>query len=195
MRIPAPLSTLLRFVLRLSLSLRRSLPPSLSVLALLCAMTRPARADSNVVKGIVGGGMMGSEIVMITESALRIRPGWAYLVGGAAGAGAGAYLGYELSNDGSNRPPSFLLAGGIALVIPTIMGVMTATQYAPPESHREDAPLPVDGDAPEDASDAPDAHLEFPTVAVAQTFSRQQRAEIGAPNVTELHFMLLNGKF
>jgi hypothetical protein len=132
---------------------------------------------------------------MITESALRVRPGWAYLVGGAAGAGAGAYLGYELSDDGSNRPPSFLLAGGIALVIPTIMGVMTATQYAPPESHREDAPAPADGDEPEDASYAPDAHLGFPTVAVAQTFSRQQRAEIGAPNVTELHFMLLNGKF
>jgi hypothetical protein len=178
-------------VLRLPIFLRRSLP--LSVLALSAAV-QPARADSNVVKGIIGGGMMGSEIVMITESALRIRPGWAYLVGGAAGAGAGAYLGYELSDDGSNRPPSFLLAGGIALVIPTIMGVMTATQYAPPESHREDAP--PDDDVPDEAPEADsDAHLGFPTVAVAQTFSRQQRAEIGAPNITELHFMLLNGKF
>ncbi|HTV19106.1 MAG TPA: hypothetical protein VMG12_10555 [Polyangiaceae bacterium] len=117
---------------------------SVVALGMLCGAARDARADSNGVKGTVGGAMLGAEVVMLTESAFRLRPTWMYLAGGAAGGLAGGYFGYKLSDDGSNRPPSFLLAGGIALIIPTIMGVLTATQYEPIGTIRQE---PSDSDA------------------------------------------------
>jgi hypothetical protein len=125
---------------------RRSLP-ALVVFGWLCAASGHARADGNRVKGTIGGAMLGAEVAMLTESAFRLRPTWMYLAGGAGGGLIGGYVGNRMSG-GSNRPPSFLLAGGIALIIPTIMGVLTATQYEPIGTIRQDS---VD-DSAEDGS-------------------------------------------
>jgi hypothetical protein len=150
-------------------------------------------SGGNVAKGIVGGAILGAELVMLGESAFRLRPGWMYLVGGGAGALAGGYLGYRIGDGSSNKPPAFLLAGGIALVIPTIMGVLTATQYAPPEPLGE----PDEEDENEDAleEDAISLRLELPNVGLAQAFSREQLALVRLPRVTELHLSLLRGVF
>jgi hypothetical protein len=187
----------------------------LVVIGLLCAAGGEARADANDVKGTVGGAMLGAEVVMLTESALRLRPGWMYLVGGAAGGLAGGYLGYKISDDASNRPPSFLLAGGIALIIPTIMGVLTATQYEPIGTIRQSLPGDDSGDgddssAPADPdardrdmdgeSEGPGAHrfaprLELPAIHLAQAFSRDELACFRVRQATELHVSLLRGVF
>jgi hypothetical protein len=157
--------------------------------ALLVGTCRPAHAiDGNIVKGTVGGAMLGAEVVMLGESAFRLRPGWLYLVGGGAGAGAGAWLGYKICDDSSNKPPSFLLAGGIALVIPTIMGVLTATQYAPPDSFRQE-PRSADDSA------AAEPRLELPSLGLAQAFSPQELAQFRVEQVTELHLSVLRGVF
>lgn len=190
--------------------------PLTGALVLACGLARDARADTaNDVKGTVGGAMLGAEIVMLTESALRLRPGWMYLVGGAGGALAGGYLGRELSDGSGNRPPSFLLAGGIALIIPTIMGVMTATQYEPIGTVRqersdegvdgtdEDDSMEIDLDEVDGASDdgasddgaSDELHLELPRFGLAQAFSRDELATFGVRQVTELHVSLLRGKF
>lgn len=177
--------------------MRRLWRRALMALALVSSVARPSAAQTsgeNIAKGMIGGGMLGAEAVMLTESALRLRPGWLYAVGGAAGAGAGAYLGYEVSDDSSNRLPSFLLAGGIALIIPTLMGVLTATQYEPPE------PLPRDGAGPGDAEehgddDAGGARMDLPSIGLAQTFSREDLARFRVQQVTELQVTLLRGVF
>lgn len=177
---------------------RASLGAALSVLVLASSVARPCAAqdgssgngsaigdasggnDANIVKGMIGGGMLGAEIVMLTESALRLRPGWMYMAGGAAGAASGAYLGYELCDGSSNRPPAFLLAGGIALIIPTIMGVLTATQYEP------SGPL---------EREAEEARLDLPRMGLAQTFSREDLARFRVRQVTEVHLSFLRGVF
>ena len=41
-------------------------------------------------KGIVGCALLGAETVMLIEAAAGARPGWAYILGGVLGAGAGA---------------------------------------------------------------------------------------------------------
>jgi hypothetical protein len=41
---------------------------------------------SSTGKGIVGGALLGAEAVMLTEAAIGVKPRWAYLVGGGAGA-------------------------------------------------------------------------------------------------------------
>jgi hypothetical protein len=155
-------------------------------------------SGGNTAKGTVGGAMMGAEAVMLTESAFRLRPMWLYLVGGGGGGLVGGYLGYHLSDGSSNKPPSFLLAGGIALIIPTIMGVLTATQYAPPSSFR---PEPAEDDTDEDDTDeeagearAP-LRLEPPRLGLAQAFSRDELARFRVQQATELHLSLLRGEF
>jgi hypothetical protein len=155
--------------------------------------TGDGSSSGNIAKGIVGGAMLGAELVMLGESAFRLRPGWLYLVGGGGGALAGGYLGYRIGDGSSNKPPAFLLAGGIALVIPTIMGVLTATQYAPPEPlHEPDDENESDDALPEDASSV---RFELPQVGLAQAFSREELALVRLPRVTELHLTLVRGVF
>jgi hypothetical protein len=123
--------------------------------AMVSAPSRPARADSTSVspdgKGIVGGALLGAEVVTMTESIAGLRPGWAYAVGAIAGAGGGAAGGYFIerasySSDG--RIPTYLLAGGLALVIPAVVLVLNATRYMPDESAAEDN-VPAGGPAAE----------------------------------------------
>jgi MFS family permease len=162
-------------------------------------------SGSNVAKGIVGGGMLGAEAAMLAESAFRLRPTWMYLAGAGAGALAGGYLGYQISDGSSNKPPAFLLAGGIALIIPTIMGVLTATQYAPPDSRREpdeDEPAdelptdeqPTEDELPDEQSNLP-VRFDLPNVGLAQAFSRDELVRFRVHQVTELHLSLLRGAF
>lgn len=191
---------------------RGRLGPALLALALVSSSARPSAAQdrtssssdasssdngANTVKGMIGGGMLGAEIVMLTESALRLRPGWMYLVGGAAGAAGGAYLGYELCDDSSNRPPAFLLAGGIALIIPTVMGVLTATQYEPsgPLDRDKDDEAAKEKAAVQAADEKPDARLDPPSMGLAQTFSREDLARFRVRQVTEVHLTFLRGVF
>jgi hypothetical protein len=155
-------------------------------------------SGSNVAKGIVGGAMLGAEVVMLAESAFRLRPTWMYLTGAGAGALAGGYLGYQLSDGSSNKPPAFLLAGGIALIIPTIMGVLTATQYAPPDSRREppgDDEPPPDGDPTDGEESSLPVRFDLPNVGLAQAFSRDELVRYRVHQVTELHLSLVRGAF
>jgi hypothetical protein len=160
---------------------------------------RAQSAGLQKAKGTVGGGLLGAEVVLLTEAALGVQPAWAYIVGGVAGAGAGAVGGYYLSDGGSNKPSSFLLAGGIALTIPTMIAVLSATHYEPPDSYRLDvAPedeLLEDEVLPPDAPPPPAARLDLPTVTVAQAFSREEMQMFRVRQVTELHLSLLHGVF
>jgi hypothetical protein len=103
----------------------------------------PARAvgeesASPNVKGVTGGALLGAEIVMLTEAALGAKDAWLYLAGGGAGAVAGGVGGYFAEQSGSARLSLFLLAGGMALVIPTTVAVLSATAYEPPADYIQD---------------------------------------------------------
>ncbi|HZU84769.1 MAG TPA: hypothetical protein VE987_17685 [Polyangiaceae bacterium] len=106
---------------------------------------RTARADnvSPNGKGVTGGALLGAEAVTIVESLAGVRAGWAYGVGavvGAAGGGVGGYFVEKGSSDG--RAPMFMLAGGLALVIPALVLTLNATRYFPEEGATEDrAPI------------------------------------------------------
>jgi hypothetical protein len=179
---------------------RLSLP--LLVVSALVSTGGECRAESaglQKAKGAVGGGLLGAEIVLVTEAALGVQPAWAYIVGGVAGAGAGAVGGYFLSDGGSNKPSSFLLAGGIALSIPTVIAVLTATHFDPPDTYLqdvepEDEPFLEDEMPPPDAP-PPGARLDIPMITLAQAFSREEMETFRVRQVTELHLSLLRGVF
>jgi hypothetical protein len=112
-----------------------------AALALLTQAT-PSRADEVPAtgKGIVGGGLLGGEVVMLVEAAVSVKPGWAYLVGGLVGAGGGAVAGWQIEKNADSKVSLYMLAGGMALVIPTIVAVLQATSYKAPEDYTEDRP-------------------------------------------------------
>lgn len=105
---------------------------------------RPAHATDDVEepaatgKGITGGVLLGAEVVMLTEAAFKVKPTWAYLVGGLAGGVAGGIGGYFVERDDANKTSMYMLAGGMALIIPTTVAVLSAKAYEPPADYTED---------------------------------------------------------
>lgn len=121
-----------------------------SLLALAAATFTPLAAHatgeaevSSSGKGIVGGALMGAELVMVSEAAFGVRPTWAYVVGGLAGGAAGGVGGYFVEQQDSPRASMLLLAGGLVFAIPTVVAVLSATAYEPPQSYLQDQ-APVD---------------------------------------------------
>lgn len=98
-------------------------------------------------KGIVGGGLLGAELVTIVEGIADVRSGWAYGIGAIVGAGGGAVGGYFIEQQSSDgRVPTYLLAGGLALIIPAVVLTLNGTRYRPQEGATEDN-VPAGGPA------------------------------------------------
>jgi hypothetical protein len=177
------------------------LVPAAAALLGVLACAAECRADTlNRFKGITGGAMLGAEVVLVTEAALGVEPAWAYLVGGAAGAGAGALGGYYVGGSSSSKPSSFMLAGGIALVIPSLIAVATATTFSPPDHYQRDVSPEDELDFDEEPEpqldeEAPSSALELPAFAVAQAFSAEELHTFGGRQATELHVAVLRGTF
>jgi hypothetical protein len=125
--------------------------------AVASAQTQGGDPVSATGKGITGGALLGAEAVLLSEAILDVKPGWAYLVGGILGAGAGGFGGYYAEQQDSAKLSLYLLAGGMALAIPTTVAVLSATAYEPPADYTEDQG-PVDepvAEPPQPAGAAP----------------------------------------
>jgi hypothetical protein len=125
--------------------LRRTLLAAIAGAMVLTAGAQPAAAEevSPTGKGIVGGSLLGAEVVTIVESFIGVRQGWAYGVGagvGAIGGGIGGYFVEQGSSDG--RVPVYMLAGGLALIIPALVLSLNATRYMPDETATQDTGAP-----------------------------------------------------
>ena len=107
-------------------------------------MTRAAPSLAEEVpatgKGIVGGALLGGEVVMLVEAAFGLKSGWVYVLSGVLGAGAGGFGGSLVEKEADAKVSVYMLAGGMALVIPTTVAVLQATSYSPPEDYTEDKP-------------------------------------------------------
>lgn len=86
-------------------------------------------------KGIVGTALLGGEVVDLTMGIIGINRGWPYLVFGGLGMVGGGIGGYFIEQETKSIPEVdvYMLAGGMALVIPTIVVSLNATMYKPPE--------------------------------------------------------------
>jgi hypothetical protein len=112
--------------------------------ASLLALPSTAKAEpvTPTAKGIVGGAFLGGELVVFAEAIIGVRSTAAYLIGagvGAAGGGVGGYFIEQAVDDG--RIPAYMLAGGLALLVPAIVVTLDATRYMPTEGAREDKPV------------------------------------------------------
>jgi len=210
-------------------------PLTIALTTLTLAWAGHANAQIGVVdeasstgKGIVGGALLGAEAVVLTEAAIGVKPYWAYAVGGGAGAIAGGVGGYFIEQNLSAKTNMFLLAGGMVLVVPTVIAMLSATQYEPPANYVQDQgptdePIanPPEPDAATTTSkrrvtvqrrvrplptlystppalvgiDPTGATLSVPTVALTNTYTREQVAQFGVHQQTEYRMSVLNFVF
>jgi hypothetical protein len=109
--------------------------------SVVAAPLREARADdvSSTGKGIGGGALLGGEVVWIVEGIAGVHSGWAYVIGGVLGAGGGGVGGYFVEKGSSDgKAPMYMLAGGLALVIPAVVLMLNGTRWQPEEGATED---------------------------------------------------------
>jgi len=116
-------------------------PLGLAAIAGLVALApRVARAEgptTSMGKGIAGGILLGAEVVMIPIAIGGISDAWPYPVFGAIGAGGGAVGGYFVDKTDYPGASVYMLAGGMALVIPTLVAVLNVTVYSNEEDEQE----------------------------------------------------------
>lgn len=139
-------------------------------------------------KGITGGALLGAELVCSVEAVAGVKSPWAYVGGGVLGAAAGGVGGYFVEQNASPRASMLLLAGGLTLVIPTIVGVLSATAYRPPANYLTDRP-PADEPVanppqPDLASPAPPGVTPAPAPATAPTETNPATAPTMVPPTT-----------
>ena len=109
------------------------------------ALLTPSAAHAEEVtptgKGTVGGALLGGEVVVFGEAIFGVERPLFYIIGGGVGVvggGVGGYFVEKASSDG--RVSAYLLAAGIAALIPAIVVTLDATRYKPTEGAREDKP-------------------------------------------------------
>ncbi|HNS98660.1 MAG TPA: hypothetical protein PLJ27_08020 [Polyangiaceae bacterium] len=103
------------------------------------AMAEEAGIDATG-KGITGGALLGGELVMAVEAAVGVQNTWAYVGGGVAGAAVGGVGGYFVEQGSDPQPAYYMLAGGLALLIPTTVAILQATSYKAPDHYLADEP-------------------------------------------------------
>ncbi len=127
-----------------------------AVLAAAISWHSPANADGPVTptgKGIAGGTLLGAEVVMIPIGIAGVDKWWAYLLGGGLGAAGGAVGGYFVETKATSNgqplaePSLYMLAGGLALIIPTVVLTLNATAYKPEVEEGEVSSDEPGGDA------------------------------------------------
>jgi len=116
---------------------------------------RPCSQVDSTPKAIIGVGLMGAELGLIIPALAGMRDLWPYIVFPLVGAVGGAVGGWAIEENTRSSPEISvaLLAVGIALVVPAIVGTLALTAYSPPgESQEADEDLtvaPSDGDSVE----------------------------------------------
>jgi hypothetical protein len=94
-------------------------------------------------KATIGGAFLGAEVVAIPMGIAGVKAGWAYAVFPPLGAIGGAIGGYFMDKAYDDAKTAaygsaFMLAGGMALIIPTIVLMLNATRYHPSADATED---------------------------------------------------------
>lgn len=100
-----------------------------------CTIVRP---DG---KGIIGLGLIGAELGLIIPAIAGIRDEWwPYLVFpliGAVGGGIGGYFVEQATQPFDAEVDVALMAIGMVLIVPTIVGTLALTAYQPPTEAAE----------------------------------------------------------
>jgi hypothetical protein len=169
-----------------------------------------ARAEGPVVgtaKGIIGTAMLGGEAVAIGMAAFGVEKGWTYLVFpplAAVGGGIGGYFIEQAAPPA--EVPLYLLAGGMAFVIPTIIVALNATVYKAPVDYpnepvqnkpASEPPLPKTSHVPTSLVDVYRGRLAVgvPAVEIRPVYTQEEIAKFGVTQAREVKIPVFQAVF
>lgn len=172
-----------------------------ATLALASSGMAPERAEAQVStvqavpKGAIGLGLLGAELGLIVPAIFGARDWWPYLVFPVLGAGGGAVGGYfmdvQMQRSGTPEVSVAIMAIGMALLVPTIIGTLALTAYSPPS---ESSQADEDMEYQEPGGDSVEAVQEEGAAAPADEGSPQSRLEqrvralyAGGPGLLRFH--------
>jgi len=145
-------------------------------------------AVCGTAKGIVGGAFLGAEIVMMPMGIAGLKPWWPYVVFGSVGAVGGAVGGWAVEQSGAPaEAPLYMLAGGLALVIPTLVLTLNATTRNDFEEAEGTTVTPEgtttqpveQGQPPADGTAPPAGGVDGTTTIQIQSQTRQKTRRVG----------------
>jgi hypothetical protein len=188
-----------------------------SLVAALLAAPHGARAqDANVdggvtqtpnpigadFKGIVGLGLIGTELGFVVPALAGARDPWPYIVFPILGAGAGGTAGYFLLEQGGGEPELAVvtLTVGLALVIPAMVVTLAATAYDP-ETDEPRARIPARIRALRDAGPGlvrfsdDGLMLAPPAIVARRSMSDREALRTGGRPSRELSVAVMSGRF
>lgn len=183
-------------------------------LSSLAAQPAFAQGVSTTGKGIVGGGLLGAEVVVIGEAIAGLDQEWLYYAGAGLGAVGGATGGYFLESSMSPKVSVLVLMAGMALSIPALIVGMDATrrhwpEVDAPERSRDlpsDPPDPTAGPElvwermPSDAGalvswSPAGLRVAVPDVYLTETYTPWERWAFALPQNTNYRVPLLAARF
>lgn len=173
-----------------------------------------AQGVSTTGKGIVGGGLLGAEVVVIGEAIAGVDEEWLYYAGAGLGAVGGATGGYFLESAMSPRVSVLVLMAGMALSIPALIIGMDATRRHWPEVEQPErsrdlpsnppdpsaspelvwAPLPINSGALVQWSPT-GLHMAVPDVYLTETYTEGEQWAFALPRNTNYRVPILNARF
>lgn len=159
----------------------------------------PISAD---FKGIIGLGLIGTELGFALPALAGARDAWPYIVFPILGAGGGGTAGYFLLEKGAGEPELAVatLAVSMALVIPTMVITLAATAYDP-ESDAPRGALPGRMRALRDAGPGlvrvsdDGLMLAPPAIVAGRSMSDAEALRTGGQASRELSVAVMSGRF
>jgi hypothetical protein len=173
-----------------------------------------AEGVSTTGKGIVGGGLLGAELVVIGEAIAGVDQEWLYYAGAGVGAVGGATGGYFLESYISPKVSVLMLMGGMALSIPAMIVGMDATRRHWPEVDQPEPSRDLPSEPP-DPTAGPELAFEplplragalvrwsedgfgvaLPDVYLTETYTPWERWAFALPRDTNVQVPLLAAHF
>ena len=139
------------------------------------AQNTPDEVSNNGAKGAVGLGLLAMELTVNIEAAAGVKKPWVLAVTGLVAAGAGAAGGYfaetKPSPDTGAQVGVGLLAGGMAMLVPTMIIATALTKY---RGRKEAAP---EVEVVTESAPAAEAEGEVEEAAPAETETEEAPAE------------------
>jgi hypothetical protein len=111
-----------------SASMRRPIGARILVMGLVaasCCVQASALAEEEPVKGsgVIGGALLGAEVVVVSEALAGVEPGWVYWLSAFASAAVGGYVGSRIEASTKPEVSTGLLGAGLVLAVPSVVWI------------------------------------------------------------------------
>ncbi len=155
--------------------------------------TTPGERVDGDIKGTVGLGLIGLEVGLLLPPLFKLQDEtWAWIVFpviGAAGGAAGGYFAFDQSNTKAEITVP-VLAGGMALLIPALVGTLALSSYR--DAREDEAEFPTSGAIQLGKNGT---RLGLPGVSVASVYTPSEQLRYGVNQRAQMNVSLFSGRF